>query len=87
MRTKSLGQTGALLVCTGSDCKKCGSKELCGALRACLKEAGLQRDVRVQKVRCLGCCGKAPNVLSIPTGVLYSDVSTKDAEKIARSVK
>ena len=43
-----------VLVCTGGDCKKRGSKAVRSALKDKLRAEGMNRDVRVDSVGCLG---------------------------------
>ncbi|QYJ15973.1 Ferredoxin, 2Fe-2S [Rubrobacter xylanophilus DSM 9941] len=52
-----------VLLCRGGDCKKRGSKEVRKALKAGLRAAGLNRDVRVDSVDCLGFCKYGPNAV------------------------
>ncbi|MCA3748380.1 MAG: (2Fe-2S) ferredoxin domain-containing protein [Rubrobacter sp.] len=52
-----------VLLCKGGDCKKRGSKEVRKALKAELRSAGLNRDVRVDSVDCLGFCKHGPNAV------------------------
>lgn len=60
-----------VLVCQGGDCKKRGAKETRKALKSELREAGLNRDVRVDCVDCLGLCKHGPNVIVYPSGTWY----------------
>jgi len=52
-----------VLLCGGGDCKKRGSKEVRKVLKAELRAAGLNRDVRVDSVDCLGFCKHGPNAV------------------------
>ena len=60
-----------VLVCQGGDCKKRGAKETRKALKGELRAAGMNRDVRVDCVDCLGLCKHGPNVIVYPSGTWY----------------
>jgi (2Fe-2S) ferredoxin len=52
-----------VLVCKGGDCKKKGSKDTRKALRGELRAQGINSDVRVDSVDCLGLCKHGPNLV------------------------
>jgi (2Fe-2S) ferredoxin len=87
MNIKSLPQHQVLLVCTGSDCKKAGSKKLKKALQDEVKAQGLCGEVRVHCTRCMGRCGKAPNVMVYPAGLWLSHVAPRDAEEVLLAIR
>lgn len=60
-----------VLICNGGDCKKKGSKNTRKAIKAGLREAGINRDVRMDSVGCLGLCKHGPNVVVYPSGTWY----------------
>lgn len=60
-----------VLVCQGEDCKKRGAKNTRKALKSELRAAGINRDVRVDCVDCLGLCKHGPNVIVYPSGTWY----------------
>lgn len=60
-----------VLVCQGGDCKKRGAKETRKALKSELRAAGINRDVRVDCVGCLGLCKHGPNVIVYPSKTWY----------------
>ena len=60
-----------VLICNGGDCKKRGSKELKKELKNELRAEGMNRDVRVDEVECLGLCKHGPNVIVYPSGTWY----------------
>ncbi len=68
---KVRGYGSHVLICTGGDCKKRGSKDVRKALKNELRSAGLNRDVRVDSVDCLGLCKHGPNVIVYPPGTWY----------------
>jgi (2Fe-2S) ferredoxin len=60
-----------VLVCQGGDCKKRGAKDTRKALKNELRAAGMNGDVRVDCVDCLGLCKHGPNVIVYPSGTWY----------------
>lgn len=52
-----------VLVCKGGDCKKRGSKEVRKAIKAWTRAEGINREVRIDSVDCLGLCKHGPNVI------------------------
>lgn len=60
-----------VLICQGGDCKKRGAKETRKALKSELRAAGMNGDVRVDCVDCLGLCKHGPNVIVYPSGTWY----------------
>ncbi|MGB3682813.1 MAG: (2Fe-2S) ferredoxin domain-containing protein [Rubrobacteraceae bacterium] len=60
-----------VLVCEGGDCKKRGAKDTRRALKDGLRAAGMNGDVRVDCVDCLGFCKHGPNVVVYPSGTWY----------------
>jgi (2Fe-2S) ferredoxin len=67
-----------VLVCKGGDCKKRGSKTVCGALKNELRVQGMNRDVRIDSVDCLGLCKHGPNLVVYPDGTWYLGVTEED---------
>lgn len=60
-----------VLICKGGDCKKSGSKALRKELKNELRSEGMNRDVRVDEVACLGLCKHGPNAVVYPSGTWY----------------
>ncbi len=60
-----------VLVCKGGDCKGRGSKTVRRALKDELRARGMNRDVRVDSVGCLGLCKHGPNLVVYPGGTWY----------------
>ncbi len=52
-----------VFVCTGSDCKKCGSKSLYKELKVSIKQPDLKGDVKLIKTKCLDMCKSGPMVI------------------------
>jgi NADP-reducing hydrogenase subunit HndC len=71
-----------ILVCAGTGCSSSGSEKIIAAFEASLKEAGLDKEVKVIKTGCFGLCALGPVVVVYPEGSFYSRVTPKDAEEI-----
>jgi NADH:ubiquinone oxidoreductase subunit E len=52
-----------IFICTGSDCKKNGSKKLIKELSDYIKAEKSKSSVRIVKTKCLDHCKKGPNVI------------------------
>lgn len=74
-----------VLVCKGSDCKKRGSKEIRKALKGELRAEGMNRDVRVDCVDCLGLCKHGPNAIVYPGGTWYLGLIEGDVPEIVET--
>lgn len=81
-RVKVRSYESHVLVCSGSECKKRGSKDVRKAIKGEVKEAGLRRDVRLDSVGCLGLCKHGPNAIVYPEGTWYVGLSEGDAPEI-----
>jgi (2Fe-2S) ferredoxin len=73
-----------VLVCKGGDCKKRGSKAVRGALRDELRAEGMNRDVRLDSVGCLGLCKHGPNLVVYPGGTWYLGVLEQDVPEVVQ---
>ncbi len=71
-----------MLVCNGGDCKKRGSKEVRAAFKSGLRAAGMNGDVRVDCVGCLGLCKHGPNAVVYPSGTWYLGLVEGDVPEI-----
>ena len=77
-----------VLVCKGGDCKKRGSKAVRRALKYELRAEGMNRDVRLDSVGCLGLCKHGPNLVVYPGGTWYLGVAEQDVpEVVSRHLK
>jgi (2Fe-2S) ferredoxin len=73
-----------VLVCSGGDCSKKGGKDLKKALKSELRAEGLNRDVRVDSVGCLGLCKHGPNAIVYPEGTWYLGLKDKAVPEVVR---
>lgn len=73
-----------VLVCKGGDCKKRGANAVRNALKDELRAEGMNRDVRVDSVDCLGLCRHGPNLIVYPGGTWYLSVVEQDVPEIVQ---
>jgi (2Fe-2S) ferredoxin len=73
-----------VLICKGGDCKKRGSKAVRKSLKGELRSEGMNRDVRVDSVDCLGLCKHGPNLVVYPGGTWYLGVGEQDVPQIVQ---
>ena len=73
-----------VLVCKGGDCKKRGSKAVRKSLKNELCAEGMNRDVRVDSVGCLGLCKHGPNLVVYPGGTWYLGVAEQDVPEVVQ---
>ena len=73
-----------MLVCKGGDCKKRGAKAVRKALKDELRAEGMNRDVRVDSVDCLGLCKHGPNLVLYPGGTWYHGVVEQDVPEVVQ---
>ena len=71
-----------VLVCSGGDCKKRGSKDVRKTLRDELRERGMAGDVRIDSVDCLGLCKHGPNVVVYPARTWYLGLGPGDVPEV-----
>lgn len=81
-RVKVRGYGSHVFVCSGSDCKKRGSKELKKSIKGEAKERGMRGDVRLDSVGCLGLCKHGPNAVVYPEGTWYVGLTKEDVPEI-----
>jgi len=73
-----------VLVCQGGDCKKRGSNAVRKSLKSGLRAQGMNRDVRVDSVGCLGLCKHGPNLVVYPGGTWYLGVAEQDVPEVVQ---
>lgn len=78
------GFTHHFLVCAGLGCPR--NEEIIAALRSVIAERGLQEQISVRKVGCMGLCALGPIVLVQPEEIFYQAVTPEDAEDLVASL-
>jgi (2Fe-2S) ferredoxin len=73
-----------VLVCKGGDCKKRGARAVRKALKDELRAEGMNRDVRVDSVDCLGLCKHGPNLIVYPGGTWYLGIVEQDVPEVVQ---
>jgi (2Fe-2S) ferredoxin len=71
-----------VLVCNGGDCKTRGSKDVRAAFKSGLRASGMNGEVRVDCVDCLGLCKHGPNSIVYPSGTWYLGLDESDVPEI-----
>ncbi len=81
--TAAAAKNRQILLCAGGGCIASGALDVGKALRAAIKDAGL--DVPVIETGCLGPCAGGPVAVVQPDGVYYQHVKPADAAEIVAS--
>ncbi len=71
-----------IMVCSSTGCLSSRSDEILAALEAEVKQRGLENEVLVKKVGCLGLCAAGPIVSIQPDGILYREMTPEDVPAI-----
>ena len=74
-----------ILCCGGTGCHASSSNVLMENLRAEIKAAGLENDVKVIQTGCFGFCAQGPIVKIMPDNVFYVQVTPEDAKEIVET--
>lgn len=69
-------------VCGGTGCVSSNSPAIIAALEKEIKLRGLEKEVLVKQVGCMGLCAAGPIVSIQPDGILYKHVTIEDAAEI-----
>ncbi len=72
-----------VLVCAGAGCVSSGCREVRDNLIQGVMEFGLQGEVKVIEIGCIGSCDLGPIVVVYPEGVFYQKVKAEDVRVIA----
>jgi bidirectional [NiFe] hydrogenase diaphorase subunit len=73
-------------VCTGTGCMSSRSDAIITALDAEVKNRGLQDQIKVKKVGCLGLCAAGPIIAIQPEGIFYREMTPEDAVAVIDSL-
>lgn len=71
-----------VLVCAGTACESCQSRELFARLITAVRTHGLEGRVQVVRTGCFGFCAQGPVVKVLPDESFYVQVRPEDAEDI-----
>lgn len=63
-----------------------GGLELCAALKAGVKQAGLKGKVRVARSGCLDLCEQGPNAFLYPSGEWFSGLTEADVPALVEKL-
>ena len=71
-----------VLCCGGTGCTSSGSAQIIERYEQKIKEAGLEKEVKVVRTGCFGLCEAGPVVIVYPEGTFYSRVKVEDVDEI-----
>jgi (2Fe-2S) ferredoxin len=80
MRLKALKRH--LFFCHSEHCENQEVEDLMEAFKEQLVEAGINKQVMMNKTSCLGICGNGPFALVYPDGIWYYNLTVEDVPKI-----
>ncbi len=84
---KARQKSKRVLCCTSTGCQAANSTQLKKNMASAVKENGLEDQVEVIGVGCMGFCGKGPLVEIEPDDVLYELVTPEDGSSIISTFK
>ena len=71
-----------VLCCGGTGCTSSGSAQIIERFEEKIKEAGLEKEVKVVRTGCFGLCEAGPVVIVYPEGTFYSRIKVEDVDEI-----
>ena len=71
-----------VLCCGGTGCTSSGSAQIIERFEQKIKEAGLEKEIKVVRTGCFGLCEAGPVVIVYPEGTFYSRVKVEDVDEI-----
>ncbi|MBV9079581.1 MAG: NAD(P)H-dependent oxidoreductase subunit E [Elusimicrobia bacterium] len=74
-----------LCVCCGAGCVSSGSLAVADALKAALRDEGLDKETTVVPVGCIGACNQGPLVKVSPENTIYQKVAPDDLKSLVRT--
>src|SRR5262245_42034140 len=81
-RERESWQGVRLHCCTASGCLASGAAEVRKTIAQTVVDRGLEHQVRVVGVGCLGLCGRGPLVTLAPSGATFEKVTPADAPSL-----
>jgi bidirectional [NiFe] hydrogenase diaphorase subunit len=73
-------------VCTAASCLSSGADHVCDAIKKEVAETGMNHEVLVKSVGCMGLCSAGPLVAVETAGQTYANVTPEQAPDIVRSL-
>ena len=71
-----------VLICTGTGCSSSNSPAIIERFEECIKNAGLENEIKVVRTGCFGLCENGPICIVYPEGAFYSHIKVDDVEHI-----
>ena len=71
-----------VLICTGTGCSSSNSPAIIKRFEECIKNAGLENEIKVVRTGCFGLCENGPICIVYPEGAFYSHIKVDDVECI-----
>lgn len=71
-----------VLICTGTGCSSSNSPAIIKRFEECIRNAGLEKEVKVVRTGCFGLCENGPICIVYPEGAFYSHIKVDDVERI-----
>ena len=71
-----------VLCCTGTGCSSSNSSGIIAKFEECIKNAGLENEVKVVHTGCFGLCENGPICIVYPEGAFYSHIKVDDVPRI-----
>ncbi len=71
-----------VLCCTGTGCSSSNSPGIIAKFEECIKNAGLENEVKVVHTGCFGLCENGPICIVYPEGAFYSHIKVDDVPRI-----
>ena len=81
-REKQSGKNQRICVCAGASCMSSGSQGVIDSTKAALKAQGLDKDVSVIPVGCMGACNAGPLLKLEADGSVYQKVDAAKSTKL-----
>ena len=60
-----------ILICTGTGCSSSNSPAIIERFEECIKEAGLEKEVKVVRTGCFGLCENGPICIVYPLSLIH----------------
>ena len=71
-----------VLICTGTGCSSSNSPAIIKRFEECIRNAGLENEIKVVRTGCFGLCENGPICIVYPEGAFHSHIKVDDVERI-----